>query len=56
VKEEDRFWKLDDPGILQERRVNGRVEYLINWADDEETGESYEPTWVCPSRMGMLAI
>jgi len=56
AKEEDRFWKLKDPGILQERRVNGKVEYLINWADDEETGESYEPTWVCFSRMGILVI
>ncbi|KAG6009967.1 hypothetical protein E4U21_000738 [Claviceps maximensis] len=31
--------------IIDERRVKGRTEYLVDWDDDETTGESYAPTW-----------
>ncbi|KAG5981490.1 hypothetical protein E4U55_002887 [Claviceps digitariae] len=31
--------------ILDERRVKGRIEYLVDWDDDETTGEAYAPTW-----------
>ncbi|PFH58873.1 hypothetical protein XA68_13097 [Ophiocordyceps unilateralis] len=32
-------------GILQERRIKGRVEYLVDWDDNIITGEAYNPTW-----------
>lgn len=32
--------------ILGERTAaNGAKEYLIEWEDDPDTGEKYEPTW-----------
>lgn len=37
--------------ILDERiNDKGDVDYLIDWEDDPDTGEKYEPTWVshCP--------
>jgi hypothetical protein len=34
--------------ILDEREEQGRIEFLIDWEDDAESGESYTPTWVCP--------
>ena len=33
--------------ILDEEYRHGTLYYLVDWADDEETGEAYEPTWVC---------
>lgn len=33
--------------VLAEKVVNGRVKYLVNWANDPKTGDPYEPTWVC---------
>ncbi|KAF9881026.1 endosomal cargo receptor [Colletotrichum karsti] len=33
------------PTILQERQRGGRIEYLIDWDDDEDTGEQYPPSW-----------
>lgn len=34
--------------ILDEEYRDGIVHYLVDWADDEETGESYKPSWVGP--------
>ncbi|PHH89785.1 hypothetical protein CDD83_5274 [Cordyceps sp. RAO-2017] len=34
-------------GILDEREASGRVDYLVDWDDNIDTGESYDPTWVC---------
>ncbi|KAG5943013.1 hypothetical protein E4U53_007118 [Claviceps sorghi] len=31
--------------ILEERRINGHTEYLVDWDDDETTGKRYTPTW-----------
>ncbi|KAG6041905.1 hypothetical protein E4U41_000393, partial [Claviceps citrina] len=31
--------------ILDERRVKGRTEYLVDWDDDATTGEAFDPTW-----------
>ncbi|KPM41571.1 hypothetical protein AK830_g4960 [Neonectria ditissima] len=31
--------------ILDERIVKGKVEYLVDWEDNSNTGESYSPTW-----------
>ncbi|KAG5923784.1 hypothetical protein E4U42_004830 [Claviceps africana] len=31
--------------ILEERRINGHTEYLVDWDDDETTGKTYTPTW-----------
>lgn len=36
----------DINGILDERKSGKITEYLIDWRDNPETGESYEPTWV----------
>ncbi|OHF02865.1 hypothetical protein CORC01_01966 [Colletotrichum orchidophilum] len=35
--------------ILQERRRNSNIEYLVDWEDNPETGERYSPTWA-PSK------
>jgi hypothetical protein len=32
-------------GILDERRTQGRIEYLVDWAPDLITGEIYTPDW-----------
>lgn len=31
--------------VLKERIVRKKVEYLIDWEDNERTGETYTPTW-----------
>lgn len=33
-------------GILSERKIGKTTEFLIDWEDNPETGEPYEPTWV----------
>ena len=33
--------------IAGEKTENGRLFYYIDWANDPNTGESFEPTWVC---------
>lgn len=33
--------------IAAERIEKGQLFYLIDWANNPETGESYDPTWVC---------
>jgi hypothetical protein len=47
-KDEDseKVYSLADPGILDQKEEKGKVYYLVNWADDPETGEKYDPTWV----------
>lgn len=42
----EKVYSLADPGILDQKEENGKVYYLVNWADDPETGEKYDPTWV----------
>lgn len=32
--------------IIDEKFVKGKRWYKIDWADNETTGESFEPTWV----------
>ncbi|KYK58743.1 hypothetical protein DCS_05760 [Drechmeria coniospora] len=32
-------------GILDERPVEGGVEYLVDWDDNPNTGDAYDPTW-----------
>jgi hypothetical protein len=43
----EKQFALKDPGILDEKEENGKVYYLLAWADDPDTGEAYDPTWVC---------
>ena len=31
--------------ILDEKRIAKRIQYLVDWDDDADTGEQYEPTW-----------
>jgi hypothetical protein len=45
-EESEKVYSLADPGILEQKEENGKVYYLVNWADDPETGEKYDPTWV----------
>jgi hypothetical protein len=40
----DGLWEAE--GILEERRINGKLQYLIQWKGrDPATGQDYEPTW-----------
>lgn len=32
--------------ILQERTVNGKLEYLVDWDNNPRTGEVYPHEWV----------
>lgn len=41
--DEDKLWKVRS--ILEERIKSGKFQYLIDWEDDEQTGEKYPPTW-----------
>ncbi|KAF6841749.1 endosomal cargo receptor [Colletotrichum plurivorum] len=43
----EKWWTIRD--IIQERRRGGKIEYLVDWESDSETGEQYPPTWA-PSR------
>ncbi|KAK7220418.1 hypothetical protein V2G26_008421 [Clonostachys chloroleuca] len=42
-EEESGWYVIKD--IIDERRVRGKVEYLIDWEDNPDTGKSYDPTW-----------
>jgi hypothetical protein len=42
----EKVYALADPGILDQKEEGGTVHYLLNWADDPETGRKFEPTWV----------
>ncbi|TGO86201.1 hypothetical protein BPOR_0324g00010 [Botrytis porri] len=44
-KKEDTPPLYDINGILDERKSGNITEFLIDWKDNLETGESYEPTW-----------
>jgi hypothetical protein len=44
--ESEKQFSLKDPGILDQKEENGKVYYLVNWADDPDTGKVYDPTWV----------
>jgi hypothetical protein len=41
--DEDTYYQVRT--VLQERIVRKKVEYLIDWEDNERTGEKYTPTW-----------
>jgi hypothetical protein len=41
-----KVYSLADPGILDQKEEKGKVYYLVNWADDPETGRKFDPTWV----------
>lgn len=32
--------------ILDQKLVNGRLTYLVDWEDNHNTGEAYPPSWV----------
>jgi hypothetical protein len=32
--------------ILEEREEEGITEYLVDWEDNQRTGQAYDPTWV----------
>ena len=36
--------------IIQERKIGNKIEYLVEWEQHPETGEEFEPTWVCTLR------
>lgn len=40
---EDEYYKVRT--VLKERTIRKKVEYLIDWEDNERTGEKYIPTW-----------
>lgn len=48
----DTFYKVK--GTLQQKSTGSGSQYLIDWEDNLETGESFDPTWVCPSRQSSL--
>ncbi|APA06148.1 hypothetical protein sscle_01g009180 [Sclerotinia sclerotiorum 1980 UF-70] len=43
-------------GILSERKIGKTTEFLIDWEDNPETGEPYEPTWEPYSNVTEVAI
>ncbi|PHH64955.1 hypothetical protein CDD81_3592 [Ophiocordyceps australis] len=43
-------------GILQEKKTRGRIQYLVDWDDNPETGKTYSPTWVTSSEVTLEAI
>lgn len=46
------FWAIR--GILEEKKVKGRLHYKVDWENHPETGESYVPTWVSPPSQTVL--
>ncbi len=42
---DEEFYAIRD--ILDERRIDGILQYHVDWADNPTTGERYDPTWVC---------
>lgn len=48
------FWAIR--GILEEKKIKGRLHYKVDWENHPETGESYTPTWVsAPSQTAIQA-
>ncbi|KAJ8070836.1 hypothetical protein OCU04_001198 [Sclerotinia nivalis] len=43
-------------GILSERKIGKTTEFLIDWEDNPETGEPYEPNWEPYSNVTEVAI
>jgi hypothetical protein len=43
-KPTERYYSVRD--ILDEQKRGEETYYLIDWDDDQDTGESYTPTWV----------
>lgn len=44
---EGKLYATKDQAILSEKRgTNGEIVYLVNWADDPVTGQTYAPGWV----------
>lgn len=41
----DNLFAIKD--IIDEKIVDGKRYYQIDWADNPTTGQSYSPTWVC---------
>ena len=41
--DEDAYYQVRT--VLDERVIRKRVEYQIDWEDNERTGEKYAPTW-----------
>lgn len=41
--DEDEYYQVRT--VLKERTIRKKVEYLIDWEDNERTGEKYTPTW-----------
>lgn len=41
---QDNVFAIKD--IIDEKLINGKRFFKIDWADDSTTGESFEPTWV----------
>jgi len=42
--ENEKFYAVKN--IIDEKIQRGRLYYKIDWADNSETGESFDPTWV----------
>ncbi|OLN82107.1 hypothetical protein CCHL11_07654 [Colletotrichum chlorophyti] len=42
--------------ILEERRRGQKIEYLVDWEDDPDTGEHYTPTWSASKDVTSKAI
>lgn len=45
-KLEEVVYETKYQAILKEKKELGRIKYLVNWADNSDTGEVYTPTWV----------
>lgn len=43
-REDEKLWPLR--GILDERVSKGKIEYLIDWEDDPDTGKPFDHEWV----------
>lgn len=43
-KVEDELYAIKD--IIDEKYERGRVWYRIDWEDDPNTGEQFDPSWV----------
>jgi hypothetical protein len=41
--DEEKYYQVRT--VLDQRTIRKKVEYLIDWEDNERTGEKYTPTW-----------
>ncbi len=51
---DEEFYAIRD--ILDERRIDGILQYRVDWADNPTTGERYDPTWVCYSTFTNILV